>query len=204
MRNITHHLLGSALMITLFASCSRPVAYFQPSAREHFATTQTKTAPIATAETSAPVAAEMTAPVEAVTPAEPVVKASAALDQMDALVRNDSKLAENKTVQKRLNRVRTLLASASAKASLSPTEVSAPKKMNLVERMMLKKMNKKINKQLAPANPEKTMANSGTLAAGAVLVIIGLLLLILTSGTAATVGLVAVLVGAVILLVGLL
>jgi len=37
-----------------------------------------------------------------------------------------------------------------------------------------------------------------------VLVIIGLLLLILTSGTAATVGLVAVLVGAVILLAGLL
>ena len=123
---------------------------------------------------------------------------------MDALVRNDSKLAGNKTVQKRLNRVRALLASASTKASLSPTEVSAPRKMNLVERMMLKKMNKKINKQLAPANPEKTMANSGTLAAGAVLVIIGLLLLILTSGTAATVGLVAVLVGAVILLIGLL
>jgi hypothetical protein len=204
MKSITHYLLGSALMITLFAACSRPVAYFQPSAREHFATTQSKTAPATTTETPVPVVAETIAPVETVTPTEPVVKASAALDQMDAMVRNDSKLAENKTVQKRLNRVRTLLASASAKASLTPTEVNAPKKMNLVERMMLKKMNKKINKQLAPANPEKAMANSGTLAAGAVLVIIGLLLLILTSGTAATVGLVAVLVGAVILLIGLL
>ncbi|GAB4031258.1 hypothetical protein GCM10028774_08320 [Spirosoma jeollabukense] len=191
-------------MITLFAACSRPVAYFQPSAREHFATAQPTPAPVATAETPAPVAAEVLAPAATVAPVEQTAKATQALDQMDALVRNDSKLADNKTVQKRLNRVRTLLASASAKASLSPTEVSAPRKMNLVERMMLKKVNKKINKQLAPANPEKTMANSGTLAAGAVLVIIGLLLLILTSGTAATVGLVAVLVGAVILLIGLL
>ena len=204
MKTFSRYFFATILGTTILSSCSRPVAYFQPSAREHFATTPTKAAPAKIAETPSPAIVETTTPVVPVTPPEQVAKANAALDQMDVLVRNDSKLAENKTVQKRLNRVRTLLATASTRASLSPTEVTAPKKMNLVERMMLKKMNKKINKQLAPANPEKAMANSGTLAAGAVLVIIGLLLLILTSGTAATVGLVAVLVGAVILLIGLL
>ena len=200
MRNITHKVLGSALMITLFAACSRPVAYFQPSQREHFASAPANVAPVA--EIPAPAATE--APVLVVTPAEQLTQASAALNQVDALVSNNNKLAADKTVQKRLNRVRTLLASASTKASLSPSETSAPKKMNLMERLMLKKMNKKISKQLAPANPNQTMSSQGTLAAGAVLVIIGLLLLVLTSGTAATVGLVAILVGAVILLVGLL
>ncbi len=201
MRMFSKHIFTALLGAAILSSCSRPVAYFQPSAREHFAAAPAKVAPLASTENVAPASSETTAPTA---PAEQVAKAATALDQMDALVRNDSKLSADKSVQKRLNRVRTLLASTSAKATLTPTEVSTPKKMNLVERMMLKKMNKKISKQLAPANPEKTMSSQGTLAAGAVLVIIGLLLLVLTSGTAATVGLVAILVGAVILLVGLL
>jgi len=197
------HIVAALLGVAVFSSCSRPVAYFQPTAREHYATAPAKAEPVAQTESAAPAVGKT--PVAAVTtPSEQVAQTTTALEQMDAMVRNDSKLSADKTVQKRLNKVRTLLAANSAKAALAPTEANAPKKMNLVERMMLKKMNKKISKQLAPANPEKTMVNSGTLAGGAVLVIIGLLLLILTSGTAATVGLVAVLVGAVILLVGLL
>jgi hypothetical protein len=201
MSMFSKHIFAALLGVAILSSCSRPVAYLQPSAREHFATT--KVSPSVSIESSAPVTSETTAPVAA-TPAEQVAKATTAMDQMDAMVRNDTKLSADKTVQKRLNRVRALLASTSAKETLAPTEVSTPKKMNLLERMMLKKMNKKISKQLAPANPEKTMSNQGTLAAGAVLVIIGLLLLVLTSGTAATVGLVAILVGAVLLLLGLL
>ena len=203
MSMFSKHIFTALLGVAILSSCSRPVAYFQPSAREHFATAPTKVTPLVSTENVTTGTSEITAPV-AEAPAEQVAKAATALDQMDAVVRNDSKLSADKSVQKRLNRVRTLLASTSAKSTLAPTEVSAPKKMNLVERMMVKKMNKKISKQLAPANPEKTMSNQGTLAAGAVLVIIGLLLLVLTSGTAATVGLVAILVGAVILLLGLL
>lgn len=199
MKNITQRLMAGFLMTTLFAACSRPVAYFQPSQREHFASVP---APVAVAEALALVATET--PVSLAVPAEQITQANAALTQMDALVSTNNKLASDKTVQKRLNRVRTLLASASAKASLAPSETSAPKKMNLMERLMLKKMNKKINRQLAPANPEKTMISTGTLATGAVLVIVGLLLLLLTTGTGATVGLIALLVGAVVLLVGLL
>ncbi|CAN5491729.1 hypothetical protein BH09BAC4_BH09BAC4_15420 [soil metagenome] len=204
MNTFSRYFFATILGTTILSSCSRPVAYFQPSAREHFATTQTKTAPIATAETPAPVATEMTAPVAIAAPTEQVAKANVALDQMDALVRNDSKLSADKSVQKRLSRVRTLLASASAKVSLTPTEVSAPRKMNLVERMMLKKMNRKINKQLAPANPERAMAIQPLLVLGAILVIVGLLLLIFGSGTATTIGLIGLLGGAVLLLLGLL
>ncbi|MFD2933577.1 hypothetical protein [Spirosoma flavum] len=204
MRMFSKHIFTALLGAAIFSSCSRPVAYMQPSAREHFVTTSTKAVPLTTTESSAPAVIEATVPVTVATPAEQVAKATTALDQMDAMVRNDSKLSTDKTVQKRLNRVRTLLAVTSTKAAVSPTEVSAPKKANLMERLILKKMNKKISKQLAPANPNKAMSSQGTLAAGAVLVIIGLLLLVLTSGTAATVGLVAILVGAVILLIGLL
>ncbi|GAB4023630.1 hypothetical protein [Spirosoma koreense] len=201
MKMNTQRMLASLCMLAFMASCSRPVAYFQPTAREHFATAPTTAAPARAAEVSAP---ENSAAVPTATPTEQLAQANTALDQVDAMVRNDSKLAADKTVQKRLNKVRNLLAATSAKASLAPTETSAPKKMNLVERMMLKKMNKKISKQLAPANPEKAMMNSGTLAVGAVLVIVGLLLLLLTTGTGVTVGVIALLVGAVILLIGLL
>ncbi|AKD54714.1 hypothetical protein [Spirosoma radiotolerans] len=204
MRMFSKHIVAALLGAAVFSSCSRPVAYFQPSAREHFATTPAKVVSITPTESAAPVVAQTPVTEAVATPSAQVAQTTAALDQVDAMVRNDSKLSADKTVQKRLNKVRTLLAANSAKATLTPTEVNAPKKMNLMERMMLKKINKKISKQLAPANPEKTMVNSGTLAGGAVLVIVGLLLLILTSGTAATVGLVAVLVGAVILLIGLL
>ena len=204
MQSFSKHLFAALVGASILASCSRPVAYFQPSAREQFAKTPAKTITTVSTENATPVATEITASVAVVTPTEQMVQATTALDKMDAMVRNDSKLSADKTVQKRLNRVRTLLAATSAKTTLAPTEVNAPKKMNMVERLMLKKMNKKISKQLAPANPDRSMSNQGTLAGGAVLVIIGLLLLVLTSGTAATVGLVAVLVGAVILLIGLL
>jgi hypothetical protein len=203
MSSFSKHILTALLGAAVLSSCSRPVAYFQPSAREHFAKTPAVAAPVASTE-SVTLPTETTTPAVVAMPAEQVAQTTAALDQVDAMVRNDSKLSADKAVQKRLNRIRTLVASTSAKAVAAPTEVSAPKKMNLMERMMLKKMNKKISKQLAPANPDQAMSSRGTLAAGAVLVIIGLLLLVLTSGTASTIGLVAVLVGAVILLIGLL
>ncbi|WP_223833804.1 hypothetical protein [Spirosoma profusum] len=199
MKKNSSQLLASLLMIAVFAACSRPVAYFQPSAREHYTQAPAKSEVVSPVEATAPATL---AP--AVTPAEQVAQANAQLDKVDALVRNDSKLAADKTVQKRLNRIRALVASTTAKTNVASVESGSTKKMNLVERMMLKKMNKKISKQLAPANPEKTMLNSGTLATGAVLVLIGLLLLLLSTGTGATIGLIALIVGAVLLLVGLL
>ncbi|GAB4015971.1 hypothetical protein GCM10028808_42920 [Spirosoma migulaei] len=199
MNTFSKQLFTALFGLVILASCSRPVAYFQPTAREHSVSTVPQAAPIVADQTPA----DQT-PAVAVSPAQQLAQANSTLNEVDALVSTNNKLAANKTVQKRLNRVRALLASASTKASLNPTEVAAPKKMNLMERLMVKKMNKKISKQLAPNNPDKTMMNSGTLATGAVLVIVGLLLILLTTGTAFTVGVIALLAGAVLLLVGLL
>lgn len=201
MRINTQKLLAGLLMITVFASCSRPVAYFQPTAREQFATTLAKSEPVSTND--AQVTAAPT-PVVASTSTEQIAQANTALGQAEALVRNDSKLATDKTMQKRLNRVRTLLTSTSAQTNLAPTETNAPKKMNLVQRMMLKKMNKKITKQLAPNQPEKAMVNSGLLVGGIVLALVGLLLILLTTGTGSTVGVILLLLGAISLVLGLL
>ncbi|QDK78921.1 hypothetical protein EXU85_10010 [Spirosoma sp. KCTC 42546] len=199
MNTFSKQLFTALFGLVILASCSRPVAYFQPTAREHSVSTTPPATPLVADQT--PV--DQT-PAVATSPAQQLAQANSTLNEVDALVSTNNKLAVNKTVQKRLNRVRALLASASTKASLNPTEVAAPKKMNLMERLMVKKMNKKISKQLAPNNPDKAMINSGTLATGAVLVIVGLLLILLTTGTAFTVGVIALLAGAVLLLVGLL
>ncbi|WP_338875510.1 hypothetical protein WBJ53_07815 [Spirosoma sp. SC4-14] len=202
MKISTQRLLAGLVMATMFTACSRPVAHFQPTPREHFAvaTSAPVTSPTVSTEAPAMEPSAETAPI----PMAPATRISEALDQMDALVRNDSKLASNKTVQKRLNRIRTLVETTATQSTLGFSSTNSTKKAGLMERMVLKKMNKKISRQLAPQNPDKTMMNSGILATGAVLVIVGLLLLLLTSGTGATVGLIVLLAGAVILLVGLL
>ncbi|MBD2752791.1 hypothetical protein [Spirosoma validum] len=187
--------------IVLFASCSRPTAYFQPSAREHFNATPVTETSIGAVATSAPVSPVLST---VNTSTQQLVQADIALEQVDAMVRNDSKLAASKTVQKRLNRIRTYLASNSARAAMTPGMTNAPKKMNLMERMMLKKIDKKISRQLAPASPEKAMAIKGILAIGAILVLAGIILLLLTTGTGATIGVVSILGGLVLLLIGLL
>jgi hypothetical protein len=196
MKTNTNLLIAGLLMTTLFTACSRPVAYFQKSTRETFATkAATSTPSVTTGETPAVMA----------TPAEQAKQATVAVDQLEASINKNAELATDKKVQKRLSRVRTMVANAMTKASTAaPTDVKSTKKANLMERMMMKKMNKKINKQLAPQNPEKAMLSVGTLSAGAVLVLLGLLLILLTAGTAYTIGIVALIVGAVLLLVGLL
>ena len=199
----TQGLLASLLLVALFTACSRPVAYFQPSAREHFTKAQSAgVAPDPTVQTIAPeqvVTTTETTP----TPTQQVAQANQTLDQVDALVRNDSKLAADKTVQKRLSRIRNLLTTASAKVNLTPTETNAPKKMNLMQRLMLKKMDKKISKQLAPANPNQPMAVKGILALGAVVLIAGILLALLATGTGSTIGVIGIIAGLALLLIGL-
>ena len=202
MKALSLSVLASLTAVSLLSSCSRPTAYFQRTPAVSYATPAPAAAPVATPAvvTEQPaVSAVLPAPETAPTVA---VQAKAALDQIDALASTKTGLAQNKRTEKRLNRVRTMLASMTA-----PTATAAPatpKKASLLERMMLKKMDKKISRQLAPANPEKTMISTGTLSLGAVLVIVGLLLVLLTTGTGATIGIIALLAGAVVLLLGLL
>ena len=203
MKNPICQLLSAVLLTTLFAACSRPVAYFQRGPVDHYNTPKTETIVIAPTETAQSV--EIDAPVTTaiVAPAEQVAQADAGMTQIEAYVRNDSKLVTDKKLTKRIDRVRTMLATASTNKALTPSAMN-PSKMNGVERLMVKKVNKKISKHLAPTNPDKTMINGGLLAGGVVLLLVGLLLLLLTTGTGATVGVIAVILGAVALLFGLL
>ena len=196
-------LVASLLMATLFMACSRPTAYFQPTSREHFSSLAK---PASTADLANQTAAPGVVPVETMaTTNAPVVQATQALDKVDALVRNDQRLGTDKTVQKRLSRVRTMLATAVGKGNLAPATGTASKKMNLMQHLMVKKLNRTISKQLAPANPEKAMAIKGILALGAVVLLAGIIVLLISSAgtTGATIGVVGIIGGLILLLIGL-
>jgi len=181
--------------ITLLSSCSRPVAYFQKTPYQSLAT-KTQSAPVS-APTESVAARLDEATREPIAPER--IETTADLAQQNALASSQANAVADKSVQQRIDRVKTLLASRKETASTAPAQ---PQKMNLMQRMVVKTMNKRIAKQLAPKHPNRTMANTTILATGAVVVLIGLLILLLgSSGTAGTIILLA---GAVILLVGLL
>lgn len=197
MKKSTSPFVVALLVPVLFAACSRPVAYVQKGPRETFAVTASP-APVAVvaADTELP---DPDAPV-AMPTAAAVLTPAATLDQVEALVRNDRNLSADRTIQKRLNRVRSLLATSESAINAS-IPAGTVRKAGLMERAMTKKIDRQITKKFSPQKPA---LNSGTLATGAVLVIVGLLLLILTTGTAATIGLIALLIGVIALLLGLL
>ncbi len=190
-----------ALMLIAFSvACSRPVAYFQKSQREDFKSPPVEAVAVVTPIESAQPVMEPVTTVATPTPAEQVAEAKAAVKQLDALVSNDAKLAGNKTVQKRMNRVRTMLASAAQKTEVTQQTktTAAPHKMGLAERTLMKKIDKQIKNHLAP---EKTMAKS-MLTIGLIVGVIGLLLLLLN--IASPLGIIALVVGLVLVLIDLL
>lgn len=193
--------VGAAIL----SSCSRPVAYFQPTARESF-----KSVPAQSVAVTTPAVAEEAV---AVQPAEAVVAAPAtvapveqqlaqtkqAVSQVEAYVRNDSKLASNKKLAKRMARLNEMLATTSAKAEIS-SNVASTKKMSLMERTMLKKMDKKIKNHVAP---DQTKAMSSNVRLGVIIGIIGLLLLLLGGGSVlGVIGVIGLVVGLVLILLG--
>jgi hypothetical protein len=180
--------IGVALIGTvLVCSCSRPVAYFQKSPGEVY------TSPgIKSVETPAEASTVQT---------EPFAQANSVITQLDTYVRNDNKLAANKNLSRRMARIRKLLTSAPAVPDLNTTH--APSLKTGLERLIQKKMNRRIGKQLAAAHPDKALVNGGKLIGGIVLLVAGLLLLILGSGTVAFIGLIVSLVGALGVIVGL-
>ncbi|MBC7568720.1 MAG: hypothetical protein H7319_03165 [Spirosoma sp.] len=199
---LSKQLLAALVGVALLSSCSRPVAYFQKNQRETFATTTTAsvvaTTPVITEISTLQPIQEIA--VVAEVPAQ-LVQTATAVAQLDAMVSNDNKLTTDKSVQKRMSRVKQMLIAATQKSAVNTTP-DQPQKMNFVQRMMVKRMNKRINKQLAPEHPDKPMANKTILVAGAVVLLIGLLIILL-SGSG---GLSGAFLGAgvIILLVGLL
>lgn len=198
-KNIYAALMGAAIL----SSCSRPVAYFQRGPVEHHGAPKTETVavatPVATAQPAEVVATEPVA-VAAPAPAEQVAQASVAVEKLDAYVRNDNKLAADKKLTKRMDRVKEMLATATTKASLTPNATTSTKKAGLLERMAVKKIDKQIKNKLSP---KRTMAKS-LLTIGLVIAIIGLILLLVGNGGLATLGLIGLLVGLVLVVLDLL
>lgn len=120
------------------------------------------------------------------------------MTQIEAYVRNDNKLATDKKLNKRMDRVKTMLASATTKVSTAPNAVTSTKKASLLERMAVKKIDKQIKHKLSP---ERTMAKS-LLTIGLIVGVIGLLLIILQ--VASPLGIIALIVGLALVLVDLL
>ncbi|QDK78920.1 hypothetical protein EXU85_10005 [Spirosoma sp. KCTC 42546] len=198
MRITTCQLPGSLLLLALITSCNRPVAYFQPNLREHSVATHTAAEP----PVADPTSLEQ-APVVVASLAQQPSQANSTPNRVNVLA-STNKLATPKTSQLRLYKMRTLLASTSSKTGVGPNETAAPRKMTFVERLMVKKLNTTIRRQLAPNNPEKTWASKSILAIGAVLLLGGILLLAFTTGGGFALGAIAVAAGLVLLLVELL
>jgi hypothetical protein len=205
----TKHIYAALLGVAVLSSCSRPVAYFQRGPVQHYNTT-TETVAVATpveavqpteAVVATPVAVEA-APV-AVAPATPAVEvaqAKATMSQIEAYVRNDSKLATDKKLNKRMDRVKSMLASAETKSSLASNNTTTTKKANLLERMATKKIDKQIKNKLSP---ERTMAKS-LLTIGLIVAVAGLILLLVGGSGLGALGGIALVVGLVLILIDLL
>jgi hypothetical protein len=199
-RNLAVALMGAAIL----SSCSRPVAYFQRTQPERFAAkTEAVAAPVATNEATVAPAVEV-APVAAPVPvavekAEKVAQAKEVMNQVDAYVRNDSKLASNKTLTKRIAHAKQMLASAETNTALNTTAAST-KKMSLMEKMVMKKLDKKIKNHVAP---EEANALNRNLRNGIIIGAIGLILS-LFGGVISIIGLILLVVGVVLILLGVL
>ncbi|WP_080057018.1 hypothetical protein [Spirosoma aerolatum] len=205
MKTLSKSLFFLLFGLVVLASCSRPVAYFQPSAREHYTSTQPKSiAPTTPVETTVPTETNISTPeatpaVATPAPAEQLAQAKEAVSQVEAYVRNDSKLASNKKLAKRMARLNEMMTTATEKAAVSTTTAST-KKMTFMERTMLKKLDKKIKSHVAP---EKTNVMDRNVRLGLIIGLIGLLLWLLGGASVlAVIGLIMFVVGLVLVLIG--
>jgi len=199
-KNLFTALIGAAIL----SSCSRPVAYFQPTARENFKSAQPQAVAAVTPVAEESVAAQ-SAEVATITPAtaapveQQLAQTKQAVSQVEAYVRNDNKLASNKKLAKRMTRLNEMLATTSAKTEVA-TNLASTKKMSLMERTMLKKIDKKIKNHVAP---DQTKAMSSNVRLGVIIGIIGLLLLLLGGGSVlGVIGAIGLIVGLVLILLG--
>lgn len=176
--------------MAMLSSCSRPSAYFQPAAREQFATRyQTNIMP-SRLTTSEPSEQLIVLPEHKASSVEPVTQANQVIRQLEAYVSNNAKLSSNRRVTKRLVRINQVL-NATTNPSLAPSQLTAAK-TTFMERTLLKKIDKKVRQHLAPDQPK---ALSSTILLGLVIALVGLLLVIIASGFLNALGIIALVVG---------
>ncbi len=208
MKTFSKYYLFALVVVAMLSSCARPYATFQKTTPERFAAKQSVMSqpaavqsPIAIDSPLPPVVTS-SAPVEVtgmetVAPAPRPATVDAALDQLEAVASAKAGPTESHKIAKRVARIRTLMAALPAKSTVN--ETSTAPKLNLMQRMAMKSIDKKIQKKLAPKQP---MAATSILTIGAVLVIVGLVLILATSSGGLGAGILVA--GAIVLLIGLL
>ncbi len=168
------------LAVAMLTSCSRPVAYFQRETVDHAHAFNGQTAPGSDqrfAEAS-----------------QVAAQAPAMADSSVAYARQDSRIITPMSPEERTARIRKVLVATTGTQRL--TETNAPHKLTGVERLLVRRINKHIGRHLAPGHPEKALIRTGKLIGSVVLLIAGLLMLVLGTGTLAFIGLFVGLIGA--------
>jgi len=207
MNSLSRNLFAALMGVALLSSCSRPVAYFQPSQRENFRTPPTANVAVATPAEATQPTAQTDAPTPATdavlpavpTPAVQVAQAKVAMEQLDAYVKNDSKLTGNRKLAKRMARANALLAEADA----NPAAIASPHKATFTERLMLKKISKKIKNKIAPDQTNALTDNK--IRNGAIIGAIGLVLaIIFNSNLLSLIGVIILAAGIVLIVMGVL
>ncbi|GAB3929329.1 hypothetical protein [Larkinella terrae] len=213
MRTLSKLAVYSLLTSALLSACSRPYATYQKMPVERFGSRQEVPAVQAQPTASDEVAVvSVEAPAVSSTEQATPMTTAAALKNVEqklqeAVARNDNKVAGSKKIEKRMARVQALLAEASAKAATTTTTdkttsaLTTTHKMSLAERMMMKKIDKKIKNSLAP---DDAKAMSRTLRAGIIVGVVGLLFAVLFGGVLGLLGVLMLIAGLVLILVDVL
>jgi hypothetical protein len=172
----------SLACVALLSACSRPMATFQASKPVHYYTSQAAKPVGFAAETPSVKPDENPAD-------QPTATAPVATEQTPvALASLEARHATDRRMTRRLERMENQL----AENRLAPTAPAGVKKTSLIQRIVLKKMAKKIHHQLAP---NQTKELTGTARLGLIIAAVGLLLLLIGNGFGSILGLIALLAG---------
>ncbi|GAA4403456.1 hypothetical protein GCM10023187_19530 [Nibrella viscosa] len=146
MRTLTKNAFFALATAALLSACSRPYATFQRTQHENFHAQKVEA--VVTPVQDEVQVAQIT---ESATVAAPV--------QTEALASVENKAVANKKLEKRMAKVQNLLTAAAEKNALAPQASNAPQKLNMVEKMLLKKIDKKIKNKVAPDEAKALNSN---------------------------------------------
>ena len=210
MKTSSRNAIYALIVTVLFSACSRPYATYQKMPVEHYGSRKTQTPvavpaevvttekTLATTQPEAAIIPSSSLPAVANTPSVEIANAKAAVDQVVASSVN--KVTSNK-LQKSMARIQKMLGAETTQTSMDSRKAGVAKKTNLVERLMLKNVDKKIKNALAPNHPNAPKAVNVMVTVGAIVALIGLILYLATASNA--IGITLLIVGLVLLLVGL-
>lgn len=210
MKTSSRNVIYALIATVLFSACSRPYATYQKMPVEHYGSRKTQT-PVAvptevvstekalvTTQPDAAIIPSSSLPAVVSTPSADAAKAKAAVDQVVASSAN--KVTSNK-LQKSMARIQKMLGAENTQTAMDARKAGVAKKPNLAERLMLKNVDKKIKRALAPNHPNAPKAVNVIVTVGAIVALVGLILYLATTSNA--IGITLLIVGLVLLLVGL-